>query len=354
MGCIPEGRGHGAWCKARSNSSSAPGTLAARGGALADDAARSLRARHDGRSLFAAIYSPGFSGVAEIDARRMRSSRSRRFRTRPEDQAGGPDGRRLVWAEYHSLTSLGDFTVGLGPCSKKSDKIGLPRNHPAAILGQSFADARRAGRIATSVQGIGPGGVAAVHVYNLRTGRADHPPRSRAGLLPLRGAPRRLARVARPRPRDEDACRLGAHRQARRCATALRALDGVRVSPPTRHRIAYPDAPYRSIWWSPSPRRRPRRSSPHARATTSTTRCRSAPVRRLRDLAASVRRRHADASLRRSGWPRRLDSGRRHHAAGGLRLLDKGGQPRLRLALVPLGKLPPIPACTRRGASQAP
>ena len=91
----------------------APGTLAARGGALADDAARALRARARTVARSSRRSTPQASrGSPRSTRERMQSSRSRRFRTRPEDQAGGAfDGRWLVWAEYHSLTSLDDFTV---------------------------------------------------------------------------------------------------------------------------------------------------------------------------------------------------------------------------------------------------
>jgi hypothetical protein len=136
---------------------------------------------------------------------------------------------------------------------------------------------------------------------------------------------------------------------------ALRALDGVSGLATDGQRIAYPNAPYRSIWWSPSLRRKPRkiltaRSHDHI------------------DDSVQVGRWYVGFGI----WPRLYVADTKKHryveVAGhggwiqgnGTTLLVASGSPtkavhpRLRIALVPLGKLPPTPACTWRGASQAP
>jgi hypothetical protein len=136
---------------------------------------------------------------------------------------------------------------------------------------------------------------------------------------------------------------------------ALRALDGVSGLATDGQRIAYPNAPYRSIWWSPSLRRKPRKIL----------------IARLRDHiddSVQVGSRYVGFGI----WPRLYVADTKTHryvevgGHGGWIQLDrttllvawgsptKAVHPRLRLALVPLGKLPPIPACTRRSASEAP
>src|SRR5438105_6696351 len=67
----------------------------------------------DGRSFFAELYSPGFSGVVRIDARTSRVTRIRRFPSARDDQGYGSfDGRWLVWNEYHSLSDdFANFTT---------------------------------------------------------------------------------------------------------------------------------------------------------------------------------------------------------------------------------------------------
>ena len=158
---------------------------------------------HGRRSFFAAIYSPDFSGVAEIDARTNAVEQIKAFPDPAADQAGGAfDGRWLVWAEYHSLTSLGDFTVWAWDSrSGRVTKIGAATR---SIAGEFWHSPLRApdalDGIATWVQGTGPSGIAGVHVYNLRTGHDAIIHRGHAqGSFLFGGAPRRLAGVAGPR-----------------------------------------------------------------------------------------------------------------------------------------------------------
>lgn len=67
---------------------------------------------HDGRTFFATVDSPGFSGVARVDATRRRMTRIKAFPDPAEYQADGAfDGRWLVWSEYHGFDTFNDFTV---------------------------------------------------------------------------------------------------------------------------------------------------------------------------------------------------------------------------------------------------
>jgi hypothetical protein len=126
----------------------------------------------------------------------------------------------------------------------------------------------------------------------------------------------------------------------------LSALDGVSGLATNGRRIAYPNAQYRSIWWSPSLRRKPRK------------------------ILTARSHEHIDDSVQVGGryigfgiWPRLYVADTKTHryieVAGhggwiqvdGTTLLVAAGSPkkavhpRLRIALVPLSQLPPMPAC---------
>ena len=349
------GTGPGGWCEARSNGSWLR--------ALSLHVVRLSRTTPlvpfalapDRRSFFAAIYSPGFSGVAEIDARTNAVEQIKAFPHPASDQAGGAfDGRWLVWAEYHSLTSLGDFTVWAWDSrSGRVTRIGAAARSPDGEFWESPLRAPEVlDGIATWVQGSGPGGLATVRVYDLRAGH---------GTIIHRGHPQGSFlfaghRVGWPEsPRPGRVTRMYAasvlNRKRVRVPPALRALDGVSGLATDGQRIAYPNAPYRSVWWAPSLRRKPQkilaaRSDDHI------------------DDSVQVGRRYVGFGV----WPhlyvadtrtRRYVEVARHGGwvqVGGTTLLVASGSPtkavhpRLRIAIVPLGKLPPIPACTRRGA----
>jgi hypothetical protein len=314
---------------------------------------------HDGRSFFAAIYSPGFSGVAEIDAKTNAVEPIKAFPNPAEDQAGGAfDGHWLVWGEYHSLTSLGDFTVlAWDSRSGRVTKIGAATRSPGGEFWESpLRTPDVLDGIATWVQGTGPGGVAGVHVYNLRTGDGTIIHRGHAqGSFLFAG--HRVAWPESPGPGRVTRMHAASALTGKRVVVprALRALDGVSGLATDGHRIAYPDAPYRSIWWSPSLRRKPRKIL-------------TARSRDHIDDSVQVGRRYVGFGI----WPRLFVADTQTHRyievgrhggwiqVDGITLLVVAGSPtkavhpRLRLALVPLGRLPPLPACTRRGASQAP
>jgi hypothetical protein len=306
---------------------------------------------HDRRSFFAAIYSPDFSGVAEIDARTSAVEQIKAFPHPAEDQADGAfDGRRLVWAEYHSLTSLGDFTVWAWDSrSGQVTQIGAAGRSPSGEFWESPLRAPEAlDGIATWVQGTGPDGTAAVHVYNLRTGRGTiiHRGHAQGSFLLVRhrvgwpesAAPGRVTRI------HAASALTGKRVEVPR---ALRTLHGVSGLATDGHRIAYPNAPYRSIWWSPSLRRKPRKIL-------------NARPRDHIDDSVQIGGRYVSFGI----WPRLFvaDTRTQRYVQLGRHggwievdattLLVVSGSPkkaihlRLRIALVPLDKLPPIPACT--------
>jgi hypothetical protein len=305
---------------------------------------------HDRRSFFAAIYSAKFSGVAEIDARTSAVERIKAFPDAVEDQADGAfDGRWLVWAEDHSLSDPGAFTVWAWDSrSGKVRQIGAATRSPNGEFWESplrAPDAR--GGVATWVQGIGPGGTTAVHVYDLRArhGKVIHRGHAQGSFLlarhrvgwPESSGPRRMTRM-------HVASTLTGKRVE--VPPALRRLRGVSGLATNGDRIAYPTAAYGSIWWSRSLRRTPR------------------------EILTARSPRHVDDSVRIGGryigfgiWPREFvaDTTPRRYVQvarhGGWTLVDgtallvvfgstrKAIHPRLRVAFVPLGRLPPLPAC---------
>ncbi len=67
----------------------------------------------DAQSVFAALYSPEWSGVAMVSARTGEYTRIFPFASPSDDQVGGGgfDGRWLAWAEQHSKRDLNDWTL---------------------------------------------------------------------------------------------------------------------------------------------------------------------------------------------------------------------------------------------------
>lgn len=347
----PSARGPGGWCRARSSDSWRRTLSRHVVGLSRTTALVPFALAHDHHSFFAAVYSPHFSGVAEIDARTNAVKAIKAFPHPARDQADGAfDGRWLVWAEYHSLTSLGDFAVWAWDSrSGRVTRIGAATR---SADGEFWESPLRApdvlGGIATWVQGIGPDGQAAVHVYELRTGH---------GTLIHRGHPLGSFLLVRhlvawpesPGPGRVTRMHVASALTGRpgKVPAALGTVEGVSDLATDGHRLAYPNAPYRSIWWSPSLHRKPRK------------------------ILTARSQDHIDASVRIGGryigfgiWPRLFvaDTKTRRYVQvarhGGwidvddTTLLVASGaptkrlHPRLRIVLVPLGRLPAIPACT--------
>ena len=211
----------------------------------------------DGRSFFAELYSPGFSGVVRIDARTSRVTRIRRFPSARDDQGDGSfDGRWLVWNEYHSLSDdFANFTTfAWDSRSGRVTQIGAGKLDPNGNFwpsGWRQPDVRSG--FATWSQGSGPHGEGEVHVYDLAGGvdrivRRGHPQGSffvfgptaiwsesltRGGLTKMLAADARTGNSVPPPP-------------------TLAHLRGISALFTDGHALAYPSARFTSLWWSPS------------------------------------------------------------------------------------------------------
>ena len=217
----------------------------------------------DGRSFFAQLYSPAFSGVVRIDARTSRVTRIRRFPSAQDDQADGSfDGRWLVWNEYHSLSGFDDFTTfAWDSRTRRVTQIGSATRDPAGEFwasGWRQPDVR--GGLATWTQGVGPNGLSEVHVYDLGKGtdrvvRTGHAQGSffLAGpvvVWPESPAAGSLTRMFAANPRT------GAAFSAPGTLGRLRGISALFTD---GRGFAYPSARFTSLWWAPSPRQAPGR-----------------------------------------------------------------------------------------------
>src|SRR4029453_10716717 len=170
--------------------------------------------------------------------------------------------RRLINEEITLLSRLDDITVWAW--DSRSGRVTQVGAASGASAGEFWPSPLRApdalNGIATWVQGTGPEGIAAGHVYQLRAGRGTIIHRGHAQGSFLFG--RRLVgwpespgpgRVTRMRVASALTGNNG------RVPRALRALYGVSGLATDGWRIAYPNAKYTSVRWSPSLRRKPRR-----------------------------------------------------------------------------------------------
>jgi len=218
---------------------------------------------HDGRSFFATVYSSAFSGVARISGTKKTMTRIKPFPDPGNDQADGAfDGRWLVWNEYHGFDSFDDFTVWAWDSrTGQVRQIGAAKQAPdGRSWGSSWRQADVRGGIATWAQGSGPNELAELHLYDLRTNddrvvRIGHP------LAPFLLAGHLVAWAERPSPGARAKMYLasaptGTSVQAPRALRGLRDVFGLATD---GRRIAYPDGPYRSLWWSPSLQAAPRK-----------------------------------------------------------------------------------------------
>lgn len=215
-----------------------------------------LALAYDGRSFFASVYSRSFSGVGQIDARTGRLTKIKAFPDPKFNQAWAAlDGRWLVWNEYHDFNGFNDFTTWAWDThARKLVSIGSATRGPT---GQFWDSPWRGPDVrdgtATWVQGVGPDQLADVHSYNLRTGhdrvvREGHPggaflldhhilvwaEASAPGIPTTMHAVSALTGDPLPLPR------------------ALRMLRNVTGLQTDGHRIAYPNASYKSLWWAPT------------------------------------------------------------------------------------------------------
>jgi len=303
----------------------------------------------DGHSIFVEVYSPSFSGVGRIDGMTGQLQRIKAFPDPRFTQAwGGFDGRWLVWNEYHGFDNLNNFTVWAWDSETGGlHQIGATTRGPDGQFWDSpwrGADVR--GGIATWVQGTGLDQLAEVHAYNLRTGqdlvvRRGHP----GGAFLLDRHVLVWAEAAGP----GIPTRMHAASSLTGAGVRLpRALQKLRTGFQTDgRRIAYPNASYKSLWWSSSVARRPH------------------------EVVGTQGLDHLDNSVQISGryvgfgiFPHLFvaDTTLRRYIQVGTRggsamvsdtalLVTQGPKkkvlhPILRMALVPLRDLPPMPACS--------
>jgi hypothetical protein len=217
----------------------------------------------DGRSFFGSLYSNRFSGVVRVDAASSRYTPIKRFANRRADQADGAfDGRWLVWHEYHSLSSFDDFTTwSWDSQSGQLRQIGAATAAPTGGFWPSpwrQPDAR--GGFATWTQGSGAGGLGDVHVYDLSAGtdrvvRQGHPQGSFLVAGGLVVWPESAAPGAATEMRAADV-HTG---EPVTPPPALRPLRGVSALATDGRAVAYPNADFTALWWSPSLGTAPRR-----------------------------------------------------------------------------------------------
>jgi hypothetical protein len=211
----------------------------------------------DGRTFFATIYTPSFSGVARVEARTGRVTLIKPFPNASTDQAGGGafDGRWLVWREDHSLFNWNDFTVWAWDSRTDSLKqIGAAEHGPdGSFWPSTWRHPDVSNGVATWEQGAGPDSLGDIHVVRLATGegkvvRHGHPggsfftgpnrivwPESmrRGALTVFRAADSRTGATVAPPP-------------------VLRGLRGIGALVTDGKAIAYPSARFGSLWWAPS------------------------------------------------------------------------------------------------------
>lgn len=311
-----------------------------------------LALARDGRSFFAEVHSVGFSGVARVDARTDALTRIKPFPNPQFTQAWGAfDGRWLVWNEYRGYDNFNNFTTWAWDTRTHNlTELGAATQGPDGQYWESpwrGADVRDG--IATWVQGVGRDQLGEVHAYSLRDGhdlvvRHGHPggaflldhhivvwaEASAPGLPTTMHAASAVTGRPLPVPR------------------ALRTLRNVTGLYTDGHRIAYPNAPYRSLWWSPSLGKKPYKvvGTPHSYEHI--------------DNSVKVGGRYVGFGEQPHVFVADTRTGRYVEVSKNLGfvfvnsdalLVAYGGgkkvlHPIVRMAFVPLRDLPPIPACS--------
>jgi hypothetical protein len=306
---------------------------------------------HDGRSFFATVYSPGFSGVARIDVPTGRVTRIKAFPDPMDYQADGAfGGRRLVWNEYHGFDSFDDFTVWSWDLwTGKLRQIGAGTRAPDGRPWPSpwrQPDVR--GGVATWAQGVGPDGRMAVHAFDLRSGhdRVVRVGRAQGSFLLAAHV------VAWPESRTTGGVTTmhtasALTGQPVRVPPALSAPRGVSGLATDGRRVAYPNASFTSLWWAPSLRARPRRIvAPEGYDHIDNSvqiggRYVGFGIQPSVFLGDTKTRRYVRITTH-SGWTRLDSRSLLVLYATGSKALDA----RAPIAFVPLRDLPPLPACT--------
>jgi hypothetical protein len=252
---------YGAWCQARLTASWRHVLASHRVPLARTTSLVPFALAPDGRSFFAVVRSPSFSGVARIGTRAKAMTRIRAFPDPNDDQAGGSfDGRWLVWKEFHGFASFDDFTVyAWDSRTRRVSQIGAAMPGPDGGFWESpyqGPDVRSG--VATWAQGSGADGLADIHIYDLgagsgrviHTGHAEGPFQLGHGLV---------AWPESPSPGAYVQMYVAGALSGKPVATppALRVLRGVSGLDTDGRQIAYPSAAFKSLWWSPSLSRAP-------------------------------------------------------------------------------------------------
>jgi hypothetical protein len=216
----------------------------------------------DGRTFFAETWSSSFTGVARIDVRTSRVTPIKRFPDATNDQAlGSFDGRWLVWREYHSLYNASDFSIWAWDSrGGKPKRIGAAGHAPDGSFWPSSArnpDVR--GGTATWEQGSASGGIGDVHAFDLASGRDRIVRHAHVGGSFRYGGLIIWAESLRPGALTVMRAVDARTNQGRPVPVSLRQLRGVSGLVTDGKAIAYPDARFKSLWWSPKPSAAPRR-----------------------------------------------------------------------------------------------
>ncbi|HEY4236929.1 MAG TPA: hypothetical protein VGM45_06290 [Gaiellaceae bacterium] len=215
----------------------------------------------NGRSFFAVVRSPHFSGVARIGSGAHDMTEIKAFPAPNTYQADGSfDGRWFVWYEYHGFSSFDDFKIyAWDSRTGRVKRIGAAAKGPTGELWASpwqGPDVRNG--LATWAQGSGPNGLTRVHVYDLRAARdrVIHTGYTEGPFL----LPHRLVAWAESPKRGAYVQMFSANAlTGKRVAAppALRVLRGISGLDTDGRQIAYPSARFRSLWWASSLRAEP-------------------------------------------------------------------------------------------------
>jgi hypothetical protein len=220
-----------------------------------------LAIARDGRTFFAEVHSAAFSGVASVDVRTDVLTKIKAFSPDPDyTQAWGAfDGRWLVWNEYHGYDDFNNFrTWSWDTRTQKLSELGAATRAPSGQYWESpwrGADVRDG--IATWVQGVGPDQLGEVHTFDLRNGRDlvvrhGHP----GGAFLLDHHIVIWAEASAPGVPTTMHAASAVTGGPLALPPALRTLRNVTGLYTDGHQIAYPNGPYRSLWWSPWLRKR--------------------------------------------------------------------------------------------------
>lgn len=309
-----------------------------------------LAVARDRRSFFAEIYAARFSGVAQVNARTGAMTPIKSFPNANFDQAWGNfDGRWLVWNEYHGFDNFNDFTTWAWDTqSRQLVQLGAATRGPNGQFWESpwrGADVRDG--VATWVQGTGPDRLGEVHAYDLRHGRDLVVRRGHPGgafllahhivIWPEASAPGVPARM------HAASALTGA---ASAVPRALRGLTNVTGLQTDGNRIAYPNALYTSLWWSPTLTATPREVVKERRFLHV-------------DNSVQVGGRYVGFGIQPGVFVADTKTGRYVEVStnGGFVFVnstallvvhgakEKALHPILRMAFIPIRELPPIPAC---------